>query len=285
MNRIKLTLLLFAFIGIHTNISLAQEADLPQPSPGATIVQNFGLVESTVSYSRPSMKGRKIFGALVPYGEMWRTGANKCVNIKFDKDVNINNQKVPAGTYSLFTIPNQNEWTIVINKNTEHWGTGTYKLEEDLMRFNVKPVTIPATESFTIDFANIKQNSATMQLYWETTKVSFDIVNDYMEEAMANIKTSIEATQNTHGIYNDAAEFYLDNNLDAKQALEWAKKSVEIKERYWNIATYSRALAANGMYKEAVANAEKSLKLAEEAKNMGMVDGIKRNIEDWKKMM
>lgn len=262
----------------------AQELELPQHSPGATVSQKFGLAEATVSYSRPSMKGRTIFGALVPYGQMWRTGANKCVNISFDKDVMINNQKVAAGTYSLFTIPDKTEWTIILNKNTEHWGTGSYKQEEDLMRFTVKPVTVAATESFTIDFANIKNNSATLQLYWETTKVSFDIVNDYMEEAVANIKSSITAVQETHGLYNSAAEFYLDNNLDVKQALEWAKKSVEVKERYWNVYTYAKALAANNMKTEALSAAEKSLKMAEEAKNVGMIDAINKSITEWNKM-
>jgi hypothetical protein len=281
----KLTFLaVLAIVCFSQTPLFAQDPELPQPSPGATVMQKFGLAEATVTYSRPSMKGRKIFGSLVPYGEMWRTGANKCVNISFNKDVMINNNKLPAGTYSLFTIPGETEWVIIINKNTELWGAGGYSQEEDVMRFSVKPSTVSATESFTIDFANMKLNSVTLQIYWETTKVSFEIINDYMEEALANIKASIDATQNTHGLYNDAAEFYLDNNLDAKQALEWAKKSVDVKERYWNLSTYSRALAANGMFNDAVAVAEKSLKLAEEAKNTGMIETIKKNISDWGKM-
>lgn len=274
----------FVFTMASQTLLLAQDPELPQHSPGATVSQKFGLAEATVAYSRPSMKGRTIFGALVPYGQMWRTGANKCVNISFTKAVIINNQKVEAGTYSLFTIPDKTDWTIILNKNPEHWGTGSYKQEEDVIRFTVKPVTIATTESFTIDFANIKHNSATLQLYWETTKVSFDIVNDYMEEAVANIKNSIAAAQDTHGLYNDAAEFYLENNLDVKQALEWAKKSVEVKERYWNVYTYAKALAANNMKSEAIAAGEKSLKMAEEAKNVGMVDSIKKSIAYWNKM-
>jgi hypothetical protein len=264
---------------------LAQDPELPQPSPAASVTQKFGLVEASIEYSRPSMKGRKIFGDLVPYDKLWRTGANKCVNITFSKEVLINDQKVPAGTYSLFTIPGEKEWTIIINKNASHWGTGSYKQEEDLMRFTVIPTSIQPTESFTIDFANIRQNAATLQLYWETTMVSFDIQNNYLEEALANIKASIDATQNTYGLYNDAAEFYLDNNQDAKQALLWAKQSVDNKERYWNLYTLSRAYAANGMYKEAIASAEKSLKLSEEAQNSGMISSNKKNIEVWKKML
>ncbi|MFN0275250.1 MAG: DUF2911 domain-containing protein [Chitinophagales bacterium] len=283
MTKIKNIAILFLLAAL-CKPAFTQELELPHPSPGATISQKFGMAEATIAYSRPLMKGRKIFGALVPYGEMWRTGANKCPNITFDKEVIINNQKVEAGTYSLFTIPGETEWTIIINKNSELWGTGGYKQEEDVMRIMVKPEEVPLTESFTMDFANVRENAVTVQIYWERTKVSFDISQDYMQEALANINESIEAAKNTHGLYNDAAEFYLDNKLDAKQALEWAKKSVEIKERYWNLSTYSRALAINGMKQEALEAAGKALKLAEEAKNTGMVESIKKNIEEWNKM-
>lgn len=279
--RFNITLALIVLLSIN-NLS-AQELNLPQPSPWAQVSQKFGLAQATVTYSRPSMKGRKIFGGLVPFGELWRTGANKNTEIKLEGAILINGQKVDAGTYSVFTIPGENAWTIILNKNTEHWGAGGYKQEEDLMRFNVQPMPAPSTESFTIDFANIKDKSVTLQMYWENTLIAFDLTNDYLEEGKKNIDDAIAAAENTMGLYNDAAEFYLDNNLDASLALDWAKKSVAQKEKYWNTYTLAKAYAANNMNKEAIKTGNKALTLATEAKNTGMIQSISKSLEEWKK--
>ncbi|HMU69661.1 MAG TPA: DUF2911 domain-containing protein [Chitinophagales bacterium] len=260
----------------------AQELELPQPSPWAQVSQKFGLAQATVTYSRPSMKGRTIFGSLVPYGEMWRTGANKATELKLEGNVAINGQILPAGAYSLFTIPGEKEWTVIINKNTELWGTGGYKQEEDAMRFQVKVQSHTSTESFTIGFSNIKDNSAVLEIYWETTMISFELTNDFLEQGKTNITEAIAAAENTMSLYNDAAEFYLDNNLDAKQALEWAKKSVAQRERYWNLFTLAKAYAKNGMNKEAIETAEKALTLSNEAKNTGFSQGIEKELNKWK---
>lgn len=278
----KLRILGITLLTLVVMQAQAQELELPQPSPWAQVSQKYGLSQVTVTYSRPAMKGRKIFGGLVPYGEMWRTGANKAVELKLEGDNRINGQQIEPGAYSLFTIPGQTEWTIIINKNTELWGTGGYKQEEDVMRFTVKPGTCASTESFTIGFANVKEKSLTVELSWETTKVSFDITTEIVEQGKANIDAAIQAAENTMGLYNDAAEFYLDNNLDAKIALEWAKKSVAQRERYWNLYTLARAYAANGMKKEAVETAERSLTLSNEAKNTGFSQTIEKSLTEWK---
>ncbi len=272
-----------AVVTMLTKTAFTQELELPQASPWAQVSQKFGLVQATITYSRPAMKGRKIFGGLVPYGEMWRTGANKAVELKLEGTTLINNQKVEPGSYSVFTIPGATEWTIIINKNTELWGAGSYKQEEDVMRFTVKPTSVPSTESFTIDFANVKDKSVTVQIYWETTKVSFDIVNEFVDEGKKNIEDAIASAENTMGLYNDAAEFYLDYNLDSKLALEWAKKSVTQKERYWNLYTLARAYAANGMKAEAIETATKSHTMAVEAKNTGFAQTVNSSIVEWKK--
>ena len=279
----KYLVLCLALVAFFTQTIEAQELELPQPSPWAQVSQKFGLAQTTVTYSRPAMKGRKIFGGLVPYGEMWRTGANKATELKVEGTVMINNQKVEAGAYSLFTIPGATEWTVIINKNTELWGTGGYKQEDDVVRFTVTPTTTTATESFTMGFANVKDNSVTLEMYWETTKVSFEIKNEFVEQGKKNIEEAIAAAENTMGLYNDAAEFYLDNNLDAKLALEWAKKSVAQKERYWNVYTLARAYAANGMYKEAIEYGTKSHTAATEAKNGGFAQTVATDLEAWKK--
>ena len=279
----KIIFTCIAVVTLLTKSAVAQELELPQLSPWAQVSQKFGLAQATITYSRPAKKGREIFGGLVPYGEMWRTGANKAVELKLEGATMINNQKVEPGIYSIFTIPGAAEWTIVINKNTELWGTGGYKQEEDVMRFTVKSTTVSNTESFTIDFINVKEKSATVQIYWETTKVSFDIVSEFIEEGKKNIEDAIASAENTMGLYNDAAEFYLDNNLDNKLAMEWAKKSVDQKERYWNLYTLARAYAANGMKAEAIETATKSHTLAVEAKNTGFAQTVNKSLEEWRK--
>jgi len=279
----KYLLLSIAIVSIMAQTAMAQDLELPQPSPWGQVSQKFGLAQATVTYSRPSMKGRKIFGNLVPFGEIWRTGANKATELKFEGTVVINNQKIEAGAYSLLTIPGATEWTIIINKNTELWGASDYKQEDDVIRFMVKPTVSPSTESFTIGFSNVKDNMVTIDLSWETSKVSFNVTNEFVDQGKKNIEEAIASTENTMGLYNDAAEFYLDNNLDVKLALEWSKKSVAQKERFWNLYTLARANAANGMYKEAVALGTKSHTMAEEAKNTGFAQTVAASIEEWKK--
>jgi hypothetical protein len=278
----KYFVLCVALVAIFTQSAVAQELELPQPSPWAQVSQKFGLAQATITYSRPAVKGRKIFGGLVPYGEMWRTGANKATELKIEGTVMINNQKVEAGAYSLFTIPGEKEWTIIINKNTELWGTGGYKQEEDVVRVTVPVSTTAATESFTIGFSNVKDNSITVDLSWETTKVSFEIKNEFVEQGKKNIEEAIAAAENTMNLYNDAAEFYLDYNLDAKLALEWSKKAVAQKERYWVLYTLARAYAANGMKKEAIDTATKSYNMAVEAKNNGFASTVEKSLNEWK---
>ncbi len=278
----RILLLSVAILTVMVQHASAQELELPQPSPWAQVSQKFGLAQATITYSRPSMKGRKIFGTLVPFGEMWRTGANKAVELKLEGKTTINGVNIEPGAYSLFTIPGQNEWTIVINKNTELWGTGGYKQEDDVTRLTVKTNACPPTETFTIDFSNVTDKSVTVQIYWETTKVSFDITTDYLEQGKQNIEAAIKAAENTAGLYNDAAEFYLDNNLDAKLALEWAQKSVAQRERYWTLFTLARALAANNKIDEAITAGEKALTLSNEAKNTGFSQSIEKELNAWK---
>ena len=278
----RILLFSLAIMSIMMQQAGAQELELPQPSPWAQVSQKFGLAQATITYSRPSMKGRKIFGTLVPFGELWRTGANQAVELKLEGRTTINGVNIEPGAYSLFTIPGQNEWTIIINRNTELWGTGGYKQEEDITRFTVKPAACTATESFTIDFANVADKSVTVRLSWETTMVSFDINTDYLEQGKQNIEAAIKAAENTMGLYNDAAEFYLDNKLDEKLSLEWAQKSVAQRERYWNLFTLARAYAANNKTAEAIEAGERALTLSNEAKNTGFSQTIEKELNAWK---
>lgn len=283
MKSIKLTFFCLLLIS-SISILQAQDPELPAPSPLGTLSQKIGLATVSIEYSRPSVKGRTIFGNIVPYNEIWRTGANKSTQFSCDKAIMIHGQTLEAGTYALYTIPGENEWTVILNKDNEQWGAYAYNKEKDALRFTVKPVKNTFTETLTFGISNVTMSTADVQLYWENTLISFPIKHNYLSEAQDNIKASIKQAENTSGLYDASAEFYLDNNLDAKQALEWSKKSVAMSEKYWNLYTYSRALAATGDKKAAVESAERALKLAEEAKNAGMAESIKKSISEWKAM-
>ena len=142
-------------------------------------MQNFGLGKITLTYSRPNVKGRKIFGGTEPYGTVWRTGANSATVIKFSDDVTLEGHKVPAGEYALFSIPGTDEWTIIINKTANQWGAYTYKAADDLLRFTVKPIALPETiETFTMQFANVFPTSGELLLKWEHTELVIHLTTD-----------------------------------------------------------------------------------------------------------
>lgn len=258
--------------------------DLPSPSPAATVKQRVGLTDIEITYSRPGVKDRVIFGDLVPYNEMWRTGANKASAITFSTDVEIMGNKLAKGTYAIFTIPGESEWEIIFNKNTEQWGTNGHKPEEDVLRVKVKSETAQQTESMMFYFDDIRDESATINLQWAAVNVSVPFTVKANEEAMANIDKALADAKNTFRVYHNSARYYLDNNLDAAKALEWASKSTAMQKTYWNMTTLSRAQAANKMYKEAVKTAEEAKTLAIAEKSDFYVKQNTENITAWKTM-
>lgn len=257
--------------------------DLPKPSPMGEVEQNVGLTEVEIEYSRPGVKDRTIFGDLVPYGKMWRTGANKATKISFSTDVKINGKELIAGDYALFTIPGEDSWEILFNTNLEQWGTRNYQDTEEALRVTAKPEKHSFTETFTIGVNDVRNDGASICLYWAETKVCIDMSVEVGAQAMKNIEDKISEIENAYGVYNTSARWYLDNDGDAAKALEWAKKSTSIKETYWNLYTLSLAHAANGNVKEAIASAEKSKKAAEAEGSDGYVKMNEKNIAEWKK--
>ncbi|GAB4124029.1 MAG: DUF2911 domain-containing protein [Raineya sp.] len=274
----------FSFVHILFASSALYAQELPQASPVSKLEQRIGLTDVVIRYSRPSVKERKVWGELVPYRAVWRTGANACTVISFSDNVSINGQAIPAGEYSFFTIPTENEWTVIFNKNTKLWGSDGYKQEEDALRLSVKPdMNAPFTETMLFAFDNIKIDAADLQLMWANMKLSLRISTDTDTKALANIKKAVTDAENTYRTYNASATYLLDANKDLPQALNWARKSVAMQEKFWNLYTLSRAYAANNMIKEAIATAEKSLKLAQESKQEAYVKMNQKNIEEWKK--
>ncbi len=239
---------------------------LPAASSAQTVTQGLGISTVTLTYHRPNMNGRTVFGGLVPYGEVWRTGANNVSVLAFDGAVTIAGHSVDAGKYGIFTIPGQDEWTIIFTKNTEQWGAYAYTADEDLFRFTVKPEQLQqAVETFTIDFSNVKPQSATLNISWENTKVSFDLLVDQDAEIMASID---EAMKGERKPYFQAAQYYYNNGKDISKALEWMNAAESLAgpaphASYWKARIQLKAGDKAG----AIATAQEGVELAQKANN------------------
>ena len=266
--------------GLFSSQLFAQ--DLPMPSPTGTSNQTVGLTEIEITYSRPGVKGREIYGALVPYNEIWRTGANKATAISFSDDVKVGGSELKAGVYALFTIPGEKEWEIIFNSNTEQWGAGGHKAEEDVLRIKVNSEASDFTESMLFYFNDLKNNSASLNLQWEKTRVSIPIEVDSEGKSIENIEAAIKEAEGGFRTYRNAARYFIDNDKDAKKALDWAQKSVDMDKRYWNLTTLAKAQAKNEMYKEAIKTAEEAKTLSEAAKSEHYIKVNTENIESWK---
>lgn len=251
----------------------------PAPSPFSEVEQMIGLTNVTVAYSRPNMKGRDIMGGLVPYGKLWRTGANRATKISFEEPMSIGGNRLEAGDYALFTIPGKNEWTIIISNNGDQNGSAEYDESEDAVRFTAKPEkTMETYESFTIMFSDLTNNSAMMNLMWENTKVQFPVEDfDLDEVVMAQIKEAMPEAGDNDNIYYAAASYYFNNDKNMEQAAEWVDKAASINDqKYWVLHLQAKIHAALDNDQKAIDSAQKSMELAEKA---GNPDYVKLNKE------
>lgn len=243
----------------------AQQIRTPQPSPTQTVKQDFGISSIELIYSRPGMKGRKIFGDLVPYGKVWRTGANNATRIKFTDDVTVGGQAVKAGEYALYTVPNEKDWEIIINKGSANWGT-EYKKEDDIIRVKVNSAQIDQpVESFTIQFANVKSNTADLQIMWDKTSVSVPITTDVDKKVIAQIDNVMSRDNRP---YFQAAMYYMETGRDLNQAVAWFDKAYEQNPKaFWVLHQKANALAKLGKKDEAKTTAQKSMAIARSENN------------------
>lgn len=262
----------------------ASAQKLPQPSPLGKVEQIVGLTTVKVEYSRPSMKGRSIFGDLVPYGEVWRTGANKCTTIEFDDVVMVEGQTVKPGKYSLFTIPNDDTWALMLNSNTELWGADERKPEEDVLTVKVQRGKVgEPVETFTMGFDNVMDDKAVLFLEWEHMRLEVKLFADATEKALANIKEALAKPDAKFNNYHSSARFCVDRGHMLPDALKWAEKSVSMEKKYWNTYTLALARAANGNNQGAIDAANESMQLAQEAKDSNYVKMCRERISEWSK--
>ena len=280
----KKSIILTACLAMLVTLASAQ-IKTPQPSPTAKVSQEVGLSKVDLEYSRPSAKGRKIFGDLVPFGELWRTGANASSKITFGEDVKVGGTSVPKGTYAVYTTPGERQWEVVFYKNTTYWGTpepAEYKMEEIAAKVTVPVVALKETvESLTMAINNLKNNGADLEISWENTKVAVPFTVDTDSKVMADIKTQMEGpSANT---YYAAARYYFEENKDLKQALAWVDQSLtKGGDKFWILRLKANIQAGLGMYKDAIATAEKSSDLAKKEGNADYQRMNAKSIEEWK---
>lgn len=261
-----LKFLLCASLLAAVTLTQAQPLRTPAPSPPQTIKQDFGIGSIELSYSRPGMKGRKVFGDLVPFGKVWRTGANNATTLTFSDSVTIGGTTLAPGTYGLVSIPDQAQWTLIITKQLDVVNAAAYKQEADLVRVTAKPMTLKEpVETLTMQFANVKPTRADLQLMWETTAVSLPISTNIENRVMRQISALMA---NDNRPYFQAAMFYLENGKDLNQAVAWFDKAIaQNPDAYYIYHQKANALAKLGKRDEAKQTALKSIELAKAQQN------------------
>ncbi len=274
------------FLGIFSLLLLKSIAqiDAPQISPRSVILQTVGLTDIQVDYSRPGKRGRLVMGNLVPYGRIWRVGANESTRITLFDDAKIAGYPVPKGTYALYCIPEKEEWTIIIHKNITHWGDGRfdYDASEDLLRFRVMPQVIPyVQETFLISFDSLTHNSAQMVWLWENTKVSFKIEVDTDKKMMEQIEKLIVEKPTADTFYQSARYLQEQNKMQVR-AIDWLTKAQQLAgDKYYIHRVWALVLAQIEEYAQAIEHANLSKKLAALEGKDEFVRMNESSVEDW----
>jgi hypothetical protein len=283
MSKIRLSA---AALALAAAPALAQLAT-PLPSPNASVAQTFGVTKAEVVYSRPSVKGRTIWGELVPYDKVWRTGANAVTKISFDTDVTVEGQKLAAGSYGLFTIPGKTEWTVIFNKQSTG-GPGDYAADKDVLRVKVKPAALAENkEFFTISFPSATNAGATLQIAWEKLKLSLAIGVDTNAAFLHKAKVAVaDAKVDDWRTSLTAARGLYDLKYAPEDASKFLERSISTKETFGNLSLKANVLAGQGDKKGAVVWGEKALaagKTADPKPSPEAVDELEKSIAAWKK--
>jgi hypothetical protein len=246
-----------------------KKIEFPAASQHAVVKQRVGLTDVEVDYSRPNKNDREIFGGLVPYGKLWRTGANAPTKIKFSNTVTLGGKEIPAGEYALFTIPTANEWTIILSKDAKLQSWTDYRQENDAARFTAKPEPIPVTvETFTIALTDVKGASATLNFIWDTTRVPVKLTTNDVEQVSKQLDAVVRAgTPLDPRIAYQAAAFYYDNNKDMNQAAKWIDQALaKNPDAYFMYYKKAQIQARLGNKKEAIISAQKAIDILKKSK-------------------
>lgn len=276
---LKIFQLSMALVFILSLGSFAQQIKTPRPSPDATVIQFVGVTEIKIDYSSPGVKGRKVWGELVPFGEIWRTGANEATTITFSDVVKINGSELPAGTYGIHTIPNESEWEFIFSKDTKVDGGSNFNKEKEVLRVKAKPEEHHFMERMTFLFTNVTDNSVNVNLMWDKLKVSFKVETNTQELFLTKARDQLSWSPTFQ-----AAQYCLTTNSNLEEAYKWIEASCLISEVYWNTRVKAQIQNKLGMKNEAIATMEKTIVLGSKMESAPFdFDNMKKMLEDWKK--
>jgi len=279
----KLILSSFVCISLFTQA----QVQTPKASPVAKVEQRVGLTDISISYSRPAMNGRKIFGELLPFGELWRLGANENTKITNSDILIFGSDTLKAGTYAIFARPNMDSWEVIFYTETTNWGLPEkWETSKVALTVNAKVKKMPmVTENLTISIDNMEFNSAVLSITWDKSQVSLPFTLNTKSKVLESIEKTLSASPVTANDYNQAASYYFTEQIDMKKALEWSTKAVEMKgvSAYWMTRLKSQLQAANGDYKGAIETAKISMEAAEKDGDQNYVKMNQSSIEEWSK--
>ncbi|WP_276496073.1 DUF2911 domain-containing protein [Pontibacter litorisediminis] len=264
MRRYLLLFFILSATYLFGGTEASAQVKLPQASPAAMLRQTVGLTDITVNYHAPSVRGRKVFGGLVPYGQLWRAGANEATLVTFQDELFLNNERVPAGTYSFFIFPQSDSlWHVVLNRDTTLWGLEGYNELDDVAYLEVKPSkTKEFTETMLFSFSDISMNKAKLNLAWENTMISLSIETDIEKKALENINYALaNAAPDDWYTWAQCAEYMLPRKEHHQKALEWINKSIAIKENFYNNWIKAKLFAYNNEYQMAASLSAKAMQL------------------------
>ncbi len=260
----------------------------PKASPYSEITQYIGLTKVTVAYSRPAARGRNVMGELVPYGRIWRVGANESTKFSVDREVSVLGHPIPAGTYALYAFPEASEWDVVFHTNTSHWGDGrkAYNPEEDLFRVRITPEKIPIKqENFLISFDALDHNSATMIWQWEHTRLSIPIEVDTRGQMLSEIESKLNSHP-TAQTYYEAARYFQEQGIHQQRGLQYVNKAIDLGgDTYYHYRVKSLLEAALGDFQAAIASARRSRDLAALEEKDEFVRMNRKNIALWERKL
>jgi hypothetical protein len=271
---------LVAVVVTLTALPASAQLQLPAPSPAAKVSQDVGLTQISVEYSSPAVKGRKVWGELVPLDQVWRTGANMATKITFSRDVTFGGKPVPAGAYSIVTVPTQKEWTVVLNKELGLFGGGkTYDAKDDVARVSVTPAEIPNRERLTFLFSNTTDDQTSLDLEWEKLRISVPIKTDTATHAQANIQAAVNGSWRSLA---NAARYVAETSKDYNTALGYADDSLAIQSHWYNNWIKADVLARSGKFAEARKFAQTAHDLGQKDPNFFFKAQVEKALQDWK---
>lgn len=261
--------------------SVLAQVRTPRPSPSGTLTQSVGLTDVTIKYSRPGVKGRAIWGALVPYDKVWRTGANEATTITFSDDVTVEGQKLTKGTYSLHTIPGKDQWTVIFNSVADQWGSYSYDQAKDVLRVNVKPEAAPHMEWMSFEIPEMTTDTAKIVLRWEKVAVPFTVNTDSINRTLTSLKNAMKPDWRAPF---SAANFAFENKGIAtdEEILAWLDQSMKVNQNISNLYLRARVAQRAGNKADAVKYGEMAVAAATPAQ-ADFASEVKKNVESWKK--